>query len=92
MVNLLPYVAGILAFAAARALGVHSVAMLAGGLVGLACGVLPYWKSRHKNPPFARTSLGVCVASGIVGGALLAVPTALVMTIIGLLKEPSADE
>lgn len=92
IVKFLPYVAGIVAFIVARAMGAQSSAIIiAGGLVGIGCGLLPFFTLKRKSPAFAQTSLWVCGGSGILGGVLLAVPAAVTMIIIGCLKgNPSA--
>ena len=88
----LPYIGAVLGFAAARALGGStSIMILVGGLVGLLCGLLPYFIARGNRIEFAQTSLWVCGVAGMIGGALLAVPTAVVMAIVGYFKAKSAS-
>jgi hypothetical protein len=92
MIKALPYIPAILGFTAAWALGLSSsVMILVGGLVGLVCGLLPYFISRGNRTEFAKTSLWVCGVAGMIGGALLAVPTAVVMAIVGYFKSKSAS-
>lgn len=68
-----------------------SIKIFAGGIAGLLCGLLPYLCGRKKNPKLAKASLTWCCLAGCAFGALLALPLAIIFTIVILVKEPAAQ-
>ena len=89
--NALPYIVGIATFALMRALGSHSIAIAAGGAVGFVCGLVPYFLFKKKIASFATASLWVCAVSGMIGGAILAIPTTVIVLLVGAFKSKSAS-
>lgn len=60
-----------------------SIRFLAGTLVGCLLGLIPFFMFRGRDRPFAKQSVVYCGLSGLIGGALLAIPTVIVICIIG---------
>ena len=66
---------------AVRGLSIDSIVMLvAGGVAGAFCGLIPYFVGRFKNRGLAITSVWICAAAGAALGVFLALPVALVFT------------
>ena len=84
--------AGVTGFAATKMLpGKLVIQIFAGGIAGLLCALLPYLVGRRKNPKLAKASLTWCCLAGCAFGALLALPLAIIFTIVILVKEPAVQ-
>jgi hypothetical protein len=84
--------AGALGFAATKMLPPNlTIKIFAGGIAGLLCGLIPYFTGRRKNPKLAKASLIWCCVAGCAFGALLALPVAIIFTIVILVKQPAAQ-
>jgi MFS family permease len=59
-------------------------------LVGMLCGLIPWFFGRRRgHPGVAAAGMLTCVVAGFIGGLIAAVPTALVFAIvIALLSAP----
>ncbi len=91
MQKVIPFIAALIGITISRLLGLSNMVMMfAGGVVGVICGLLPYFMFKNRLPEFAKMSLWVCGVAGLIGGALLAVPTAVVMVIVGHFKSKAA--
>ncbi len=83
---------GIAAFAAGLALVILSsqgatgfvVGQIFGAIVmGLLCGCLPYYQAKRVgNLELAQISLASCTLAGLILGVVLALPTAIVFTLV----------
>jgi hypothetical protein len=62
-----------------------------GGVAGLICGLIPFFCGRNRNPKLAKTSLACCCIAGCAFGALLALPVAIIFTIVTFVKEPASS-
>lgn len=75
-----------------KLLGTSTFAMqlVAGGSVGAVCGLLPYFIAKKKNNKLKNISLWSCILSGVILGLFLAVPVAIIFSIIIALQDSSA--
>ncbi len=92
-INVIASVVGaVIGFAAIQMLP-HQLAfrLIGGGIAGFVCGLLPYFVGKNKNPKLANIALISCAISGIVLGAILALPVAVVFTIIITVKPATAE-
>ena len=64
--------------------------LVGGAFVGLLCGLAPLLAGQSKNQSqLGWIGFASCVISGLLLGLLLAVPVALVFTLVILLKKPA---
>ena len=63
----------------------------AGTIAGLVVGLIPYFTARNKVPRFAKNALCWCCVAGCAFGLLLALPVAIILTIVGLRKDPEVQ-
>ncbi|MGB8261947.1 MAG: hypothetical protein WCE75_16425 [Terracidiphilus sp.] len=57
--------------------------LIGGALMGLVCGLLPYFVGKKKNVEgLPVTALWVCAVCGLLLGILLALPVAIVFTVV----------
>ena len=60
--------------------------IIGGAIAGLLCGLIPYFIGKKKNKKLSQIAIWSCVASGIILGALLALPVAIIFSIVIGLK------
>jgi hypothetical protein len=84
-------IAAAIGFAIFKFLPPDMTAMLFGGAVaGAACGIVPLLISKHRNTELGVQSILVCVIAGMVGGVVIAIPAAIVMSLIAYSRKPPA--
>jgi hypothetical protein len=71
--------------------GKMAIRIFFGGAAGFLCGLIPYFTGRHKNPKLAKTAMTCSIISGMAFGVLLALPVAIVFTIVIAVKSPSTE-
>ena len=59
-----------------------TLSVLGGVLIGLLCGLAPYFLGRDRNRKLAVASLLICAGAGAIGGPVLAVPAMFVTSLI----------
>ena len=65
-----------------------SAGILGGALAGLVVGLMPYFIAKHKgHPRLGRIALRSCIISGLVLGILLALPVAIVFSIVAAVSK-----
>jgi hypothetical protein len=73
-----------------RGFGPRALAMMLGGAAaGGLCGLLPYFVGRKRDARLAALAVWVCVGSGILFGVFLAIPVALLFTLV-LARKPAS--
>jgi len=69
---------------------------LGGGTAGLVCGLVPYFIGKKKNNrKLGKIALWSCIAAGLILGILLALPVAVIFSIVIAVKpaqSSSTDE
>jgi hypothetical protein len=78
-------------YAAVRILGINTnIRLLTGTLVGLLLTLPPYFIARRKGlSVLGKNFLLAGAGVGAIGGALLALPLTIVLTVVALRKRPS---
>jgi hypothetical protein len=72
----------------ARGFGPRTLAMILGGAAaGGLCGLLPYFVGRKRDARLAAFAVWICVGLGILFGIFLAIPVALLFTLV-LARKP----
>jgi hypothetical protein len=85
-------IGALIGFFAVKMLPPRRVGMLFGaGVVGVLCGLIPYFTGRHKNPKLAKIGLYSTVVAGLILGIVLALPVAIIFTIIIAVTEPKTE-
>jgi predicted PurR-regulated permease PerM len=86
-------VAAAIGFSVFRFLPPDLTAMFLGGAVaGACCAIVPLLVSRLKGTQLAAHSILVCVIAGMIGGVVLAIPAALVMSLVAYFRKPPEPE
>ena len=61
-----------------------------GGIAGALCGLIPFFVGRKRGNKLGTVGLCVCIPVGMFFGIILALPTAIVFTIIIVSQKPGA--
>ena len=71
----------------------EAVAWIGAIIAGTAAGLIPFFiaRSRH-NSALAWGALFGCIVAGVLGGAVIAAPASVVLTIVALTKPATAGE
>ncbi len=70
----------------------EGAAWIAGAIAGITAGLIPYFVARSRtNMTLAWGALAGCIVLGALGGALLAAPACLILTVVALMKPAAAD-
>jgi hypothetical protein len=66
----------------------------AGMLAGLLIGLIPFFIFRNRDKKWASNALLVCMVSGLICGVVLAIPAAIIISIIASnrIKRAEADQ
>jgi hypothetical protein len=73
-----------------RGFGPRALAMILGGAAaGGLCGLLPYFVGRNRDARLAAFAVWICVGLGILFGVFLAIPVALLFTLM-LARKPAS--
>ena len=61
---------------------------IGGCIAGLLCGLVPYFLGKRRRTVLGVVGLWACMGLGAIGGALLAIPGAILFTVIILVRVP----
>ena len=69
-------------------LGHYIPLLIGGGVVGLVCGLVPYFVGKKQsNNKLGKIALWSCITSGLISGIVLALPVAIIFSIIITVKK-----
>lgn len=61
--------------------------LVGGGIAGFVCGLAPYFIGKKKNnKKLGKIALFSCIASGLALGVVLALPVAIILSIVVVIK------
>lgn len=85
-------IAAAIGFAVFKFLPPAVTAMFLGGAAaGAACGLVPLFISRFKRTKLAAQSIIACMIAGMIGGVILAIPAAVVLSLVAYFRTPPGE-